>query len=644
MDRRLLIAPLMLAGLPAAAQDGAETPARRADPGSAASAASDAFGERVGINQVGLYSETQTRGFDLMAGGGAFRIDGHYYHPVAIPHDSMVTGHSINVGIAAATLDLPSPTGVINYRLRDPGPGATLSVTTGLRDYESFHVEALGSVTSSDGAFGLLAHGLAIPDEQRWTGERGSWFSFGTVARWSPRPGTRLRLFGAYGRPDYGGNLTVLPADDSVPAALVPRTRYSPDWAQVSRRAVNYGVLAEHRAGDWLIGASAIRSQRRNYRNDVTVIKVAGDGQASGTLYLTPETNAWSNSYELKLARAFRWFGVEHLIGAAVRQRRSVTGRAEAFAISLGAFTLDRPPDVAEPDMPADGRRGRDQVDQRIVSATYGLVLEDALELRLGAHRNSYAKKAESFDGSSSTRRETSWLYSASAIWRPAPRLRLFASYVSGLEESGTAPAVATNRDEVLPPVKAVQYELGARLDIVSQLSLIAAAFDIRKPIYGLRADGLFAPAGTVRHRGVEVSLTGQVTPTTRLVLGANVLDPRNAGPLVDAGALQPLAPGVSRFNATLSVEKRVAPRWTADFYLLYEGKRRRDGRSLAELPGVPFTVVGTRYDLEIGRIPVALRTQIVNPIDDRGYFAAPSGGLVPTRPRTFRISIGTSL
>ncbi len=214
---------LFLAGPAMAQTDGA--PPAAPPPNSAATAAIDAFGERVGINQVGLYSEYQTRGFDLMASSGAFRLDGFYFHPAHFPSESLVAGSSVNVGIAATGLDLPSPTGVIAFRLRDPGPVDSLTVTTGFRDHASFHVEALGSLASDDGQWGVVGHGMVMPDANRGTGEDGPYLSAGAVVRWRPRPGTTLRLFGDYGRSRADGDIGVLAAGDGVPPALRPRHR-----------------------------------------------------------------------------------------------------------------------------------------------------------------------------------------------------------------------------------------------------------------------------------------------------------------------------------------------------------------------------------------------------------------------------------
>src|SRR5687768_5374736 len=52
----------------------------------AVKSAADAFGERVGTEQSGLYSETQVRGFDLND-SGAYRIDDAYFSRAAAMND-----------------------------------------------------------------------------------------------------------------------------------------------------------------------------------------------------------------------------------------------------------------------------------------------------------------------------------------------------------------------------------------------------------------------------------------------------------------------------------------------------------------------------------------------------------------------------
>lgn len=631
-------AAALLAAAPVAAQTGDGVTGDTA-PASAATAAVDAFGERVGIDQVGLYSEYQTRGFDLIANGGSFRLDGFYFSPAAFPAESLLAGASINVGIAATALDLPSPTGVLAYRLRDPGPTNALTVTTGIRDYETAHVEALGTAISEDGKWGIVGHTLIAPDAGRTTGERGPSVSVGAVTRWRPRPQTNLRLFGGYSASRYNGDIGVLAAAPGVPPPLRVGQSYNPAWARSRSQGVNAGMLLEHGWGRWSLGGGAIRSVSRPGRTDVSLLEIDQDGQVVRTVYHSPAVETRSDSIELKLRRDLALFGAQHRLGIAYRKRHTITGRALATAIPGGRFALsDRPVEVPLPSLPDDVPRGEDIVDQRIVSATYGLQIADRFQLRLGAHSNRYRKEVLDFEGGRSRQLETTWLYSASAIWQPDQSFRLFASYVSGLEESGVAPSVASNRGEVLPPVEAVQYEIGARYEVAPGLNLIVAGFSIKKAIFGLDAGNLFAPIGTVRHRGVEASLTGRLGPNSTIVLGANLVEPHLSGPQVEAGLVRKVAPGVSKFNATLSVEQRLGAGWSLDGYLLYEGPRRRDSLTATRVSGVPFAIVGARWDRMLGATPISLRAQVLNALDRKGYYATPGTALVPISPLTYRL------
>jgi len=633
------------ASAPAVAQE-AEAPGEtREGRDTAATSADDAFGATVGINQVGLYSPYQTRGFDLVSSGGATRIDGFYFHPAALPSESLVSGSSINVGIAATALDLPLPTGVVGYRLRDPGKESSLSVTAGTRGFGSPSVEALGSLVTDDGRLGLVAHSFISPAENWTTGQEGARYEAGAVARWSPAPGTRVRVFGGISRQTNDGDLAVLPDGTVTPPALKTRHNYSVDWARSRSTSGNFGALIEHRSGGWLFGASAVRSTRDASRTDTTVLSIDGTGRVRSTLYHTPEADARSDSAEVKAFRTFTLAGATHRVGLAFRKRHSVTRRADAIAVPAGSFDIaDDPVAIAQPVFPDAVPLSRDAVDQSILSATYELSVGDAFELRLGAHRNRYEKRFRDTRGEQSAQLDKSVLFSASGLWNPTSRLHIFASYVAGLEETGIAPDAAINRGAVMPPVEARQYEVGARFDVTSRLGFILAGFDIRKPIYGLRSDSVYAPVGTVRHRGIEASLTGQLTKTTTVVLGANIVQARISGEQVDAGLVRPEAPGVSSFNATIAFEQKLTDRWSIDTYILYEGARRRDNRSEAELAAVPFGYLGTRYDVKLGGAEVSLRAQLVNMFDRKGYYATPYGSLVPVTGQHWRLLLTTKL
>src|SRR5262245_3570003 len=178
---RIASVPLVLAAATATAQD------------NAVKSAVDAFGERVGTEQSGLYSETQVRGFDLNE-SGAYRIDDAYFSRAAAMNDPVLAGVGVRVGVNAARLAYPAPSGVVNYRLRQAGPVNQLRLSAGVRDFGTRVAQGDGSFRGSNFSF---AGGFVWRPTLRLTGgNEGSAIDVGGVAAWQLTPTQRLRVFG----------------------------------------------------------------------------------------------------------------------------------------------------------------------------------------------------------------------------------------------------------------------------------------------------------------------------------------------------------------------------------------------------------------------------------------------------------------
>jgi len=208
---------------------------------------------------------------------------------------------------------------------------------------------------------------------------------------------------------------------------------------------------------------------------------------------------------------------------------------------------------------------------------------------------------------------------------------------VTGLEESGSAPASAVNREEVLPPVETKQLELGLRHALSPKLSLIAALFDVSKPSQGFRLDRTFGIVGEVRHRGVEVSLAGEVTPATSILAGVVVFQSKLSGELVDAGIAGKHDVGVSQFVANATLVRRFGRNWSLDATLSHLGERWGDTANSFKAPAVTTLGVGLRHGFSLGGRRADLRILGSNLLAEEGYLVAPSSLLSPVAPRTVR-------
>lgn len=604
---------------------------------SAVKSAADAFGERVGTEQSGLYNEGEVRGFDLND-SGAYRIDDAYFSRAAPLNDPVLAGVGVRVGVNAARLAYPAPSGVVNYRLRSAGPVNELRLTGGFRDFGTRVVQGDGSYRSGDLSF---AGGFVWRPLVRWgPGSEGRAVDVGGVGAWQISPNQRLRAFGSVYKRRYDGDYAVVPTQAAVPPTMRKLHQYSPEWAEVEAVNMNLGVLYDGRFNGWLVDASAFRSIFDSERSDFTLIEADGDGNALATTYRAPGRTNRSDSAEVRLGRQFVALGLTHLVTGSLRARRSTVDLTSSLAIPLGAFDLqgDEPPVGPHPTW--TGTRGKDTVEQVTASAGYGVAWRDRVQLRFGVHRTRYEKDVLTTGGAATRGVSETTLYNASAIVSVTDRTAVFGSWVTGLEESGVAPTSATNRDEVLPPVEAEQFELGVRHNITPGLTFIGALFDVSKPTKGFRADGSFGLVGEVRHRGIEGSVAGQLDAKTSVVVGAVRFQPKITGPLVDSGVVGDRAAGISSLVVNGSVERQLWDGWSVDASVNHSGERWADTRNTFRTPSVTMVSLGARRRFELAGRPALFRVLASNLTGAEGYWASSSGLLWPIAPRTVRATL----
>ncbi|MET0338360.1 MAG: hypothetical protein ABW063_11455, partial [Caulobacter sp.] len=424
----------------------AAAPLALAQDNNAAQAAEDAFGERQGVEQIGLYDEGQVRGFDL-GDSGAYRIDGAYFARESFLTDSIIQGVGVQVGVGAARLDFSSPSGVVNYRLRDVGNENSLTVSAGMRDYDTPFTDLNGTLVSKDGRFGVVGGALLRPEAHWNGGGAGEAYDYGALAQWRPTDAVRARAFVSYSARDYNGDAAFTTTGDGLPPKAEPLLQHAPGWSTAVYDQTNLGILVDARVKGWNLDASAFRSSFDPERTDFTVLAVNRLGQGTATTWSTPQRSRSSNSAELRAARVFRTGDLTHRISLAARGRISETELAAAQRIPLGAFDYRRAPATPEPILVDDGRRGLDRVDQVTGSLGYALIW-GPLTLRAGLHRTRYEKTFRQLDGTGSVGVQSRWFHNASATWALSDRATLFGSWVTGLEETGTAPKNAVNRDE----------------------------------------------------------------------------------------------------------------------------------------------------------------------------------------------------
>jgi iron complex outermembrane receptor protein len=613
---------LVLAAASAVAQD------------NAVKSAADAFGERVGTEQSGLYSETQVRGFDLND-SGAYRIDEAYFNRAAALNDSVLAGVGVRVGVNAVRLEYPAPSGVVNYRLRGAGPTNELRAGLGFRDFGTRVLQGDGSYRDGDFSF---AGGVVWRPAWRLTqGNEGRGLDAGGVGAWQISPDQRLRAFATMYERYYDGDFAIIPAEGAVPATARALHQYSPGWAHTEALSTNFGALYDAQAGGFTIDAAAFRSIFDIEQADYTLISADSAGRATATTYRYPDRKKLSDSAEVRVGRRFDAGRLSHLATASLRGGRTTVELTSLFAIPLDSFNLRDDERAVGIERPWSGTRGTDVVEQVTASAGYGVAWSERLQLRFALHRTRYDKEVLSIAGVRTEGVSESSLYNASAVVGLTDRTALFGSWVTGLEESGVAPPSSINRDEVLAPVEARQLELGVRQSITPGLTLIGALFEVSKPTNGFRADRSFGLVGEVRHRDIEASIAGKLGEKTSLVIGAVAFESEVSGPLVDAGVVGARAAGISHRVVNANVERQLGKRWSVDLGLSHSGARWGDTANTFKTPAVTTVNLGARSRFELAGRPAEFRVFASNLTGEDGYWASRTGVLTPLSPRTAR-------
>ena len=89
----------------------------------------------------------------------------------------------------------------------------------------------------------------------------------------------------------------------------------------------------------------------------------------------------------------------------------------------------------------------------------------------------------------------------------------VYAGYARGLEESGTAPPNAANRNQPLTAILTEQKDAGVPLQPTASVKLSPACSTRSRPYFGYDTANIFHQVGTVGSRGAEFSVSGSVTP-----------------------------------------------------------------------------------------------------------------------------------
>jgi iron complex outermembrane recepter protein len=436
----------------------------------------------------------------------------------------------------------------------------------------------------------------------------------------------------------------------AIPAAPDPRTNHTNRWARQFSRG-SYGFLqADWKvAPDWLLSVKYLNGKEPERGYDGSYAQLVGP---NGELEVYPGIlrGSLSNQTGNATLRGFVETGpIGHELVFNVSRSRSLYKFSyDDSGASFGPFPsnlyapsfIDRPAfDENLPIATGLAYRGSGVAVSDLItfterwSALIGL-RHQAIEGQ--SYFGPGASLSDAFDN-----RKTSPVLAV--MFKPVPRMTLYAHYAEGLEPGPTAPDTGVaNPNQAFDASVAKQMELGAKWESADKLLLSATLFDIERPLSFTNQElplPRFVVDGTQRHRGLELFASGPVSDAVSLIGGLTLFDAKQeeTGDPLQNGK-RPV--GVPDHAASLTADWRIAavPGLGAYLGAFRFGKQYVDALNTQAIPAWTRFDGGLRYRAPWAGRSTSLALSVDNLFDKR-YWASAGAGLQFGTPRTWRVS-----
>lgn len=589
--------------------------------------AEDAFGFSVGREGLGIYNAGNTRGFSPVAAGN-LRINGLYFDQQYNLSGTIIDSTSVKVGLSAQGYPFAAPSGIFDQTLRAPDDKAGASFVGNFDSWGTWGAELDGSQPLAKNlslAYGLNATRTGFPD-----GTSNFNHTESLILRWRPAPGIELMPFWSITN-DYDDEAGTfyLPDGKFLPKMARPDHNEGATWADYRYTGLNAGLLASARISqNTVVRLGAFRSV-----NDIktSFTNLLADEQPDGSgerlLFADPRTNSWSNSGEIRLTHSIPDGPRLHVIHLSVRRRdvRREYGGSDFLDLGPGSVGVDV--DAPEPASFNFSEISHDRVKQTTAGIAYDGRWKNVGEISFGISRANYHKDTVIPGIPVAESRSRPWLYNGTLAANVGKSIVVYAGYARGLEESGTAPPSAANRNQPLPAILTSQKDAGVRINLSNKVRAVAGVFDLSRPYFGFDSANVFHQVGSVRSRGAEFSLSGSVTKELNVVAGAFFIDGKVTRSAGVAGVIGSKPVGLSPHQLSLNANwKSPIKGVELDTTIINRAPAASTTDNLVHIPAKWRWDVGTHYHFKLAKRDATLRLQVFNVTGKTGWGIAGSG------------------
>jgi len=555
-------------------------------------------------------------------------------------------------GAAALLFGIASPSGIVNLVTKRAGdtPNASIGIS-GTTNGEIVGSVDVGRRFGPDNQFGLRVNAAGGHLSSTIDDVEGSRNFVGVAADWRPTNRLSFKLdFEDYERriteQSTIGLLSPVNGKITLPAVPDPNRLLSGDWATYKARAQNILLRTDYKiTDDWRVLAEAGRAETVRDTRDLSTLMNYDPITGQGTLVTKLVRN---QDYVNKYAR------VE-------ANGKFNTGALFEHHLTFGMMYNDRyqnnpsvqsvstPQNLFNPvTLPAPVRT-QPIVELPQDSKDTGVYIYDAVTFakRLtvigGMRRTDYSLTAQQAKGPSTHFQTTNYSPAIGVTFLLRPDTSLYASYMTGLQETGLAPSTAVNAFQTLPPSVAKQKEVGIRSSALFGFNATLAYFDINRGTAQLNDQNVFVTDGRSTYRGVEASFGGEVNRAWTFNLAGQYLHARTSG--ASNPALSGTRPeNTPNFTLSMSVtyHPSILPGSSLSAGMFRTGGQAVNNANQAFIPAYTVYTLGAGYTTRIAGHRTTLALNVNNLANDRHFSAAGNGLLIVGPARSIRFSART--
>lgn len=463
-----------------------------------------------------------------------YAVDGVLLNPLgsrpeAISDLANVERIEVLKGPASVLYGRGNPGGLINLVTRKPSftPQASAKVQAGSGDFYRLEANASGPLDPAKTLAGRITVATQTDGGFRDTFRDSKHTYIASTLRWEPSDATRVDGGMEYIDQTSPFDRGVIPVNGKINMAA-DRYLHEP-WARDKADKFSVWYRAEHDVNDWLTLRQVTRwddSHKDRYVVDLQGLEE--DGRTLRRRATDGEEKIRTLDMQFEAIASFATGGLKHttLLGFEYIDGQRTTS---SYRARLDPIDIYNPVYGAQPGTFNFQESGRNDLESYSFYLQDQIDLTDRWKLMLGARYDDTRQTNSSLNAdleTSTTDIDPSKVSPRlGLVYQPTDWLSLYASYSTSFNPQSDR----DRNNRVLDPQEGVQYEVGAKFDIIpEQLSATLSAFEIVRENVAApdpEDDNWSVQTGEQRVRGVELDVSGAPMPGWQVIGNISVLN-----------------------------------------------------------------------------------------------------------------------